>query len=1199
MNTARLKVFSQDARKILLDGVQNALLFWGFDLDGNIHEKPEAIPGGCLFRGEVYNDTGLLNKWYNLSHYIHRHTAKDAIEQASYTWFNRLMAISILEHNNLSNPVLFISDGQFDPPLLADAKQGKMSFLSPSDQEKVKTLILEHNDEKAFGILLVGYCRSNALLNRVFGSIDDFTELLLPGNLLSPGGILHLINNSGSVSDDEYKEVELIGWLYQFYISDKKDEVFLGFKKNIKARSEDIPAATQIFTPRWIVNYMVENTVGKIWLDHSPDSSLLGEMKYLVENNNQVTNDLISSAKDLKLLDPSVGSGHILVVGFDLFIKIYREEGYTTKTAVREILKNNLFGIDIDLRATQLARFAILIKAASYDADILSEDILPSVFAMPETDDFNRAEILAFLGSTGEKYFTELSDALVLLKQGKNVGSALKFSISDETRQFLNKRLNDLKKNQAQQDIQFLSLFIRINPFIEVLLILTDFYEAVVTNPPYMGQKSMNGELKDYINSNYPISKSDLFAVFMEVLPSKTKECGRFAMINLPSWPFISSFEAIREMYIRRFYIESFLHMGRGIFGIDFGSVSFCVKKEKFKGKSGNYFRLHERNFQHIYYSDIEKLFLFSKNNPNYRYDFSSYRDEDGRTEIPINGTQTGLQLNFPNKLQSNFLKIPGSPIAYWVSEKVLQNFLNFHDLNSIASPRQGMATSDNGVFLRYWYEVDSKKIGFGYKNREDAKKSNLKWFPYNKGGGFRKWYGNVEYLINWERDGQEIKDFRDYKNSTLTSNMGVAGLPFIFKENITWSKISAGAFSVRYLPEGFLFDVSGCSIYADKSILEYLLLLLNSKVIVKLIGALSPTINYEVGTIKSLPIKFENISTSPSLFINISKKDWDSHEISWDFLSHPILQFNSNKLEQNYKTWLYSVGNDFFQLHDNEVKLNQIFIEIYGLKEELTPEVPLKEITILQDELDLTILEEMKPPFEGQLLPIKKDIVIQQLISYLVGCIMGRYRLDKPGLRIANATPTSDQSDPYQFNSYTIEIDQDAIIPILGNESPFSDDLIHKVRHMVEAIWGEKSLTENINFIEDAVGVSLDKYLTLKFWDFHKKMYSKIPIYWLFESPKGYFRVLTYMHRMDKFTVQKIRLNYLHRYMEHLSSEINRLRQNGNNLRRLDTLEDALQDCRTYSDILKPLADKQITFDLDDGVKNNYKLFEGAVKPI
>jgi hypothetical protein len=1193
MNTARLKVFSQDARKILLDGVQNALLFWGFDLEGNTHEKPESIPGGCLFRGEVYNDTGLLNKWYNLSHYIHRHTAKDAIEQASYTWFNRLMAISILEHNSLSKPVLVISEGHFDPPLLADAKQGKMSFLSPSDQEKVKTLILEHNDEKAFGILLVGYCRSNALLNRVFGSIDDFTELLLPGNLLSPGGILHLINNSGSVSDDEYKEVELIGWLYQFYISDKKDEVFLGFKKNIKARSEDIPAATQIFTPRWIVNYMVENTVGKIWLDHSPDSALPGEMKYLVENNNKVTNDLISSAADLKLLDPSVGSGHILVVGFDLLIKIYREEGYTTKTAVREILKNNLFGIDIDLRATQLARFAILIKAASYDADILSEDILPSVFAMPETDDFNRAEILAFLGSTGEKYFTDLSDALILLKQGKNIGSALKFAISDETRQFLNKHLNDLNKNLAQQDIQFLSLFIRIKPFIEVLLILTDSYEAVVTNPPYMGQKSMNGELKDYINSNYPISKSDLFAVFMEVLPSKTKESGRFALINLPSWPFISSFEGIREMYIRRFYIESFLHMGRGIFGIDFGSVSFCVKKENFQDRNGNYFRLHDRNFQHIYYSDIEKLFLFSKNNPNYRYDFSAYRDEDGTTEIPEQGMLSGLKLFYPKIPQSNFLKIPSSPLAYWVSNKVLELYKQSKFLKEFGSFRRGIGTSDNNRFLRFWYEVDL--------HLTNIFNSNAKWIKYNKGGDYQKWYGNRFYLVNWENDGYEIKNLRDEQGNLMSRPQNTN---YNFLPVISYSSISSGTISLRIYEEGFINDQAGNFFYIkDDTILKSILGLLNTKISNFFIKLSNPTLNITVEDLNNIIYNVKWDCTEQILLvdqmINLTKKMYDQKEISWDFKNFILVNNTTNYLNQSYDYWLKQASFDFFQLHKFEEKLNELFIDLYGLQDELNSEIKLKDITLLQDELDYSSLELINQPYKGKLLPVRKEIVIQQLVSYILGCVMGRYRLDKPGLNIAHPNPSIEETAFYKYNSYTIEIDQDAIIPILGEESPFSDDLNQKVRHLVEAIWGEKTLTENINFIEDALGLPLDKYLTQKFWDFHFKMYKKTPIYWLFESPKGYFKVLAYMHRMDKFTVQKIRLNYLHRYMEHLSSEIYRLRQNGNNLRKLDILEDALQDCRTYSDILKPLADKQITFDLDDGVKYNYKLFEGAVKPI
>lgn len=1216
MNT---KTFAQESRNLLMDGVAKKLLYWGFDTKGNVLEQPNKLSGGYAFRGEVFDDANVPQLWESLKQAVQHKGIEVVVEEAAYTWFNRMMALRIMEKNGYEQPQLEnVSGMEHTPVILQKARQGQYAFLSTTEQTRLQKIIGDYTkDQEAFALLLVGYCHNHKTLNRVFGKIDDYTELLLPDNMLQDAGFLHLLNITDAISDADYQEVELIGWLYQFYISEKKDEVFASFKKNKKAEAKDIPAATQIFTPNWIVKYMVENTAGKIWLDKHPDSPLKSQMKYLVENDTQMdvsssaerieNTSIINNVEELTLIDPAAGSGHILVEGFELLYQMYMEEYYTPEEAVESILTNNLYGLDIDDRAAQLATFAILLKAAKVYPDVWQKDWLPNVYAMPEAQDFSEQEIKDFLGTKGTDYSEELEAALRLMKQAKNLGSVMKLKLSEAARTFIEQRFTELEHTEYR-DFNIEAIYQNLKAYIPVLLMLTKRYTSVVANPPYMGQKSMNADLKNYVNANYPITKSDLMTVFMEVIPNLTEDNSRFALINLPSWLFLSSFEKIRKSYIDNFTFDSLLHMGRGIFGIDFGSVAFAIKKVKSENGIGSYFRLHERNFQHILYKDIEKLFLYSNGKTEYKYDFNQYRGEEGITEIPENGTAKGKKLFYPNIPQTNFSKIPGSPIAYWVSDTVISNFQSLPDFNSLASVRQGMATSDNGRFVRLWHEVSHSVTGLSLSNRIEAKKSGLKWFPYNKGGGYRKWYGNVEFVVNWENDGKEISEFRDYKNSTLTSNMGVAGLPFIFKENITWSKISSSSFSVRYLPEGFLFDVSGCSIYADTEELNYFLLLLNSKVVVGLVSSISPTLNFEVGTIKSIPIKKAELPIKKDLFVSISKKDWDSRETSWDFEQSPLLN-ETPSLEQAVQSWQDKVTQDFFQLHSNEEELNRIFIDIYGLQEELTPEVPLKDITILQEELSKNDLEALEDDFRANggnpiELPIDKGEVISQFISYAISLFMGRYRLDKPGLNIAHPNPTSEELESYAYNNGKVTIDEDAILPLMGKNCQFPDDALQQFQQLLDTIWGHETRTENINFIQEGLDKDLEKFLVKDFYKYHCKMYKKKPIYWLFASPKGAFQVLVYMHRMNAFTVEKIRANYLLEHIKNIRTEILVLEGNASNLntqeaKTLDRLRGDLIECEAYDMELKNVADQQISFDLDDGVKENYKLFDSVVAKI
>lgn len=1225
MNTNNIKSFAKQARIILMEGVKQRLLYWGFDADGNSTENLETTTGGYIFRTQVFNDNSVPPKWQKLNAKLtSKQAVLDVIEEAAYTWFNRLMAINILEKNGYIPPTLTYVDELKTPLLVQNAKRGQHQLKQQKYIDLLQQYLVDDQEEQALGLLLTRLCNNNILLHDVFGHIDDYTEILLPNNLLQRNGIIDLLN-SDAIPDEDYKEVELIGWLYQFYISDKKDEVFKGFKANKKARPEDIPAATQIFTPKWIVKYMVENTVGKIYLDFDHTSSLKPEMKYLVESHCEERSNLtttveanpslIHNLEELTLIDPASGSGHILVTGFDLLFKMYREQGYTAKNAVTSILKDNLFGLDIDDRAMQLARFAVLLKAAEFYPEILNASdsnplLLPHIYSFPESHHFQLDEMQRFLTPQGAAYVAEVKEALILLNQGKNIGAALKLELSAEAQAFIATQY--IKWNTQYQagtlDLLQQDLWNNLKPFLEVLLVVTKKYTAVVANPPYMGQKSMNAELKDYVNDNYPETKSDLMTVFMEVIPNMTMNNSRFALINLPSWLFLSSFEKLRASYIDNYHFESLLHMGRGVFGIDFGSVAFTMKKEQKKDAVGNYFRLHERNFQHIHFEDIEKLFLYANGNVNYKYDFNLYRGEEGITEIPEQGTENGQRLFYPNIVQENFEKIQDSPIAYWVTNNVLKIFENNSSLSDNFDLKAGLQTGNNDVFLKFFWEVSNLSV---------------RYQKYDKGGPVRKWYGNNIYLILWDQDGEKIKKTGKgvFRNSQ-----------YYFRDGISYSLTSSSSFCARYRNEGFIFDNQGSSLFSNNNNINHFiaLALLNTTITLYLTKVLNPTMVTQVGDLSRIPYSKVNNSLDiniPKNCVEISKKDWDSRETSWDFQQSPLLN-ESGSLKAAYEKWQDNVTQDFFQLHENEEELNRIFIDIYGLQDELTPEVALKDITILQEELNGKDLEQLESLFREQgknavMLPIKKDEVISQFISYSIGVFMGRYRLDKSGLHIAHPNPTEQELASYVIASpfchsddrrnlitqVTMEIDEDAIIPLMGSECAFPDDALVRIKNLVHNLWGEETLTENLNFINECLGTDLDKYLNEQFWKDHTSRYKKKPIYWLFcSNPKkpqaSAFKVLVYMHRMDKYTVSKIQRQYLHPHQEWIKNEIaksvtNESNLSKNELKRLEKLRSWELECQDYNEVLKTLALQEITFDLDDGVTVNYEKFDGAVANI
>ena len=1179
MNT---KTFAQQSRKSLMQGVAKKLIYWGFSPKGEVLEEPNTVSGGYTFRGEAYDDANVPHLWASLKRAVSKKGIEVVVEEAAYTWFNRMMAIRILAKNGYDLPQLDYAEGLNNTPIiLQKARQSQYGFLNETEKTRLQRIIGDYNKEtEAFALLLVGYCHSHNTLNKVFGKLDDYTELLLPDNMLQDQGFLHLLNTTDAISDAEYKEVELIGWLYQFYISERKDEVFASFKKKKKAEAKDIPAATQIFTPNWIVKYMVENTAGKIWLDHKPNSPLKDQMKYLVTNeevnavsSSAVENEkkaLITNVEQLTLIDPACGSGHILVEGFELLYQIYQEEYYTPEEAVQTIFEKNLYGLDIDDRAAQLATFAVLLKAAKVYPDVWGKNWQLNIYALPEANSFSQQEVADFLGKEGKDHIVALEKALQLMQQAKNLGSVMQLDLSEEAVEFIQQRYQHIKQAEFL-DFNLKALLLKLEAYIPVLVTLSRKFTAVVANPPYMGQKNMNAQLKDYVGKTYPLSKSDLFAVFMESTLAMTVREGLMGMINQHSWMFLSSYEKLRGHILTNCGIVNMLHLGPRTFeelsGEVVQSTAFILENGK-NIDQGKYYRLVD------YRNVKDKEENFSQGNNKY-----------------------------PNIPQTNFEKIPGSPIAYWVSEKQVSIFESEVVGNSYQITA-GIRTSADAQFLRFWQEVSKIKLDKSCKDESDLKNNQNKWFAFNKGGTFRKWFGNLEHVIDFENQANNLRNF--------AHDCRLRNPKIYFRESITWSRISSGSIGFRLSEQGSLAgDASPIWLIPDTEERLTVLGFLNSKIAKTTLEFINPTLTYQVRDVSLIPFQYSKnqiCSKKVKENIEISKNDWDSRESSWDFAQSPLLN-KSSSIERAYKTWESAVTQDFFQLHSNEEELNRIFIAIYGLQDELTPEVALKDITILQDELNGKDLEALEPKFRAEgaaavSLPIDKAAVMQQFIGYAIGLFMGRYRLDKPGLNIAHPNPTAEELTSYDYNNGHVNIDDDAIVPLMGTAANFKDDALYQIQELLDTIWGVATRIENLNFLQDGLNKDLEKYLVKDFWKYHCKTYKKKPIYWLFNSKKGAFQVLVYMHRMNAFTVEKIRSNYLLEHLKNLNAEITALENNKANLntqeaRKLDQLRKDLLECEEYDMHLKNAADAQITFDLDDGVTENYKLFEDVVAKI
>ena len=1173
METNKLKRFATEARNILMQGVAHRFTALGFRADGTPVEEPQLLGGGATFMGDTVTED-FYHKWQSLAAAIRRHGLKDVAEEAAYTWFNRLMAIRIMTKNGLIPPVLqYESPGVYVPLIVSEARQGRLPQMSEEERSKLMPLLDDDSrTAEQFSLLIVAFCHATPVIHRCFGHIADYTELLLPANILAEGGFVDLINHTDFIAEEDYRSSELIGWLYQFYIAEKKDEVFAA---KGKFTASEIPAATQIFTPNWIVKYMVQNTVGRIYLDNNPyETEVAQDWKYLVNPSEPTPDDRIlcyGDLTDLRLADLACGSGHILGEMFDMLYTLYINEGYSRREAIEHIFRRNLTGIDIDTRAKQLAQFALLLKACQRDASFADCHCMPRVLDMPQPypdkEHLTRALADYIMTDNGEA-ITELADAVCLMDEADNLGSIMKFGLSERTRNILAVRTEEYEQ-QTMPGESVSGLL----PYMRIILALTERYHALVMNPPYMGGGNMNVVLSNYVKKNYEAGKADLFSVFMQVCEERLVADGKYGMINMQSWMFLSSFEKLRTHLLETLQIDSMLHLGPRTFDELSGEVvqntAFVVTRHT-QYTTGMYFRLVDgKNC-----GDKERMFLAGEN-------------------------------EYPHVSQQNFEKIPGCPIGYWVSEKMIKAFDN-PTIREITISDGQTKTGDNNKFLREFWEISSFKVG-----------KDKKWIFYAKGGGFRRWYGNLTTTINWSEEARGF--YRKDKIARILPEY------LWWKRGITWSYICSAIPSFRILPEQAIFDVGGSSVFfKDENDINNVLAFLNTGLTYYILKLFNPTINYQVADIRALPypktlLENKEILSITRQNISISRADWDAHETSWDFQENELVRLSkeqgegSHRLSDLMDAYREHWTEQFLQLHANEEELNRQFIEIYGLEDELTPDVPLSEVTILQQGEVKVTNEYLLTTEDGSIitdetgagltvsgkyyLDWQDDVIVKQLISYAVGCMLGRYRLDKPGLHIAHPEPTAEEIAAYTFNGKQWSIDEDGILPLMPSDTDFADNATVMFKRWLVVAFGEDTLVDNLNCVEAALGKSLDDYFVKDFWKDHKKMYQNRPIYWLFSSKKGAFQCLAYMHRMNAYTAERIRTKYLLPHIEWLLQQQAEMEANAANLnarerKQLDSIGKQIAECREYHDRLHTVADEQIAFDLDDGMVVNYGKF-------
>lgn len=1053
---------------------------------------------------------------------------KYILEEVAYTWFNRLIAIRFMEVNDYLPAhirVLSSESGKIEPDLVTTPFNAELSFTS-DEKEAVLRLKTENKLDELFRLLFIKQCNVlNEILPALFEKTNDYTELLLNLSVVDREGVVyHLIHD---IEEDDFNiekggQVEIIGWLYQYYISERHDQIINIYKGTVK--TEDVPAATQLFTTDWVVRYMVDNSLGKYWIERNPQSSLRGKLKYLaVPKSGAVPHiDEKVEPQSLTFFDPCMGSGHILIYAFEVLMDIYEECGYSARDAASEIVRHNLFGLDIDPRAYQLAYFSIMMKARQYDRRFLTREIEPQIYYPKSKQDLVQFGSLVQVIALEEKP-QEPKDLTLFNMNYKDV-------------------LNDWNFRR----------------------LLAQKYVVVCTNPPYLNK--YNPQLKDYVIENYKDYSGDLFSVFIYRNLLLCRQDGYCGFMTPFVWMFIKTYEKLREFIIRNKSITTLIQMEYSAF--EEATVPICsfVLQNRKANELGLYFRLSD--FKGGMEVQRQKV-LEAIANPDCGY--------------------------FYEAQQSNFSKISGSPVAYWVSDNLLRCYQNGIPLGQIAAPRKGNSTSDNNRFLRIWFEVDIHTENFGCRELKQELTIEKRWFPYNKGGGYRKWYGYNEYMIDWYDDAAAIRAIK---------TAVIANYQYFMKPGLTWSTVTSGGFSLRKFGYGYIFDNGGCCIFDLGSRTNYILGVMNSTVFKYIFGQSNPTINSQSGEVAKFPVIIslnKRIDDFVEHNVISSKNDWDSYETSWDFKKHPLLRPVS-RLADDYTAWKSECEQRFLQLKANEEELNRIFIDIYGLQDELTPDVAEKDVTVHRI---FDTKDEVPESMQGSSYVRTKRDEIVSLLSYAVGCMFGRYSLDVDGLAYAGG-----EWDASKYK--TFQPDRDGILPITDEEY-LQDDIISRLCDWLKVAYGADALEENLDFIADALGGKGDSsreiirnYFLKDFFKDHCKTYQKRPIYWLFDSGKqDGFKALIYLHRYTPDTIGNIRVDYLHKMQRVYESEIGRMqdmidhsanaREVAASTKRKEKLQKQLKECRDYDEMIAHLALSRIELDLDDGVKVNYEKIQTA----
>jgi len=1091
------------------------------------------------------------------------------IEEVAYTWFNRIVAVRYMEINDyLPIRVRVLSSemkGKAEPDIVTEAPNVDLGF-KPDEIENILELKHDNKLDELFRMLFIKQCNAlNEILPELFEKTADYTELLLSISFTNEDSIIRELVNS--IDEGDFKEqVEIIGWLYQYYNTELKDDTFAKLKANVKITKERIPAATQLFTPDWIVRYMVENSLGRLWLEGHPDVDIKTNWKYYLDEAEQEPDVQVQLAQlseerknlkpeDIKVIDPCMGSGHILVYAFDVLMDIYKSSGYDEREAVKLILQYNLYGLDIDDRAYQLAYFAVMMKARGYSRRILSEGITPQLCAIQESKSISQ-ELIAFVANNDEVLMKALQYIADLFKEAKEFGSILNVECGIEPIELLIKRIEDIKNADFSSDL--IGLMYReetisnLYPIVKQTEIMMRKYDVVVTNPPYMGSGGMGKGLSDYVKKNYPDTKSDLSTVFMEKTLNMCRATGMMAMINIPVWMFLSSYRKLRENIIQDQVFINMLYFGRGVFGSDFGTTAFIIKNVDIKRYKAIYRKLYQKQ------GSVENI--------------------DKKEQYFFEGVGTHIAE------KENFLNVPGIPIAFWASSNAVDAFKDNEKLNTIADIRSGISTGDNDRFYRLWFECNNNKISFDPQCTPFN--SNFKWFSIIRAGEYRKWWGNRENVINLFNGCYEIKN--------SSNNFRLRTPEFYNMEGITWCRITIGNVGFRIKDGVVNFGENSPSMFVPLTHKEYLLGLLNTKVISYFLSFMNPTMTYQVIDIAGLPIVFseDNISTVSTIVksnITISKTDWDNFETSWDFKRHPFLKHYTleeqpMRIETIFNIWETDTIEAFMQLKANEEELNRIFIKIYGLQDELTPDVEEKDVTIRSADLE-------------------RDI--KSFISYAVGCIFGRYSLNLDGLTYAGGE--------WDSSKYKTFLPDSNNIIYITDEEYFEDDIVCRFVEFVKVIFGTETLEQNIGFIAKTLGNKgntsremIRSYFIKDFYKDHVKIYQKRPIYWLFDSGKeNGFKALIYMHRYTQDTVGKVRADYLHRTQKAIENSISRAymimesaanpTQKANAVKDKEKLVKQLAETKIYDAAIGHIAAQRIAIDLDDGVTVNYAKFQGV----